>query len=65
MLKIAGMAFASVLLAASVSYAQAQDSAPRTVLSPEDVRTYEAMFAAEKAGRCISSNLFLLISRDT
>jgi soluble lytic murein transglycosylase-like protein len=56
LLKIANVAFASILLAASVSYAQAQDSAPRTVLSPEDVRTYEAMFAAERAGQIAKSD---------
>jgi peptidoglycan lytic transglycosylase len=49
--KIAGLAFASALLAASFSYAQAQDRARYTVLSADDVRTYQAMFAAEKAGQ--------------
>jgi soluble lytic murein transglycosylase-like protein len=56
LLKTAGLAFAGILLAASVSNAQAQDSAPRTVLSAEDVRTYEAMFAAEKAGQLTKSD---------
>ena len=54
--KIAGLAFASVLLAATFSYAQAQDGARFTVLSAEDVRTYEAMFAAEKAGQLAKSD---------
>lgn len=56
MLKTVGLAFAGFLLATSVSYAQAQDSAPRTVLSQDDVRTYEAMFAAEKAGQLAKSD---------
>jgi soluble lytic murein transglycosylase-like protein len=56
LLKIAGRAFASLLLAASVSYARAQDSAPHTVLSPDDVRTYQAMFAAESAGQIAKSD---------
>ena len=50
------MAFAGALLAASLSYANAQDAAPHTVLSPNDVRTYEAMFAAEKAGQSAKSD---------
>ena len=37
--KIAGLAFAGALLAASFSYAQAQDGARFTVLSADDVRT--------------------------
>jgi soluble lytic murein transglycosylase-like protein len=49
--KIAGLAFAGILLAANLPYARAQDAARFTVLSPNDVRTYEAMFAAEKAGQ--------------
>ena len=51
MLKISGLAFAGALLAASLSHAQAQDTTSHTVLSPADVRTYEQMFAAEKAGQ--------------
>jgi soluble lytic murein transglycosylase-like protein len=54
--RIAGRAFAGILLAASVSYAQAQGSAPHTVLSQDDVRTYEAMFAAEKGGQIAKSD---------
>ena len=54
--RIAAMAFASVLLAATLSYAQAQDAQRHTVLSPSDVRTYEAMFAAEEAGQESKSN---------
>jgi len=56
LLKIAGRAFASLLLAASVSYARAQDSAPHTVLSSDDVRTYQAMFAAESSGQIAKSD---------
>ena len=50
------MAFASVLLAAPLPYAQAQEAERHTVLSPSDVRTYEAMFAAEEAGQESKSN---------
>lgn len=53
---IAGMAFAGALLAASLSFAKAQDAAGHTVLSPADVRTYEQMFAAEKAGQTAKSD---------
>jgi soluble lytic murein transglycosylase-like protein len=56
LLKIAGRAFASLLLAASVSYARAQDSAPHIVLSSDDVRTYKAMFAAEDVGQIAKSD---------
>jgi soluble lytic murein transglycosylase-like protein len=56
LLKIASRAFAGILLAASVSYARAQDSAPHTVLSQEDIRTYQAMFAAEDAGQVAKSD---------
>jgi soluble lytic murein transglycosylase-like protein len=44
------------MLAASLAYARAQDTARFTVLSPNDVRTYEAMFAAEKAGQVAKSD---------
>ena len=54
--KIANLAFAGILLAASFTYAQAQDSARFTTLSPSDVRTYEAMFAAEKSGQIEKSD---------
>ena len=54
--KIAGLALAGILLAASLSCACAQDAARFTVLSANDARTYEAMFAAEKAGQIAKSN---------
>jgi soluble lytic murein transglycosylase-like protein len=50
------LALAGVLLAASLAYARAQDTARFSVLSPNDVRTYEAMFAAEKAGQAAKSD---------
>jgi soluble lytic murein transglycosylase-like protein len=50
------VALAGILLAATLSYACAQDAAPFTVLSANDVRTYEAMFAAEKAGQAAKSD---------
>lgn len=54
--KIAALAFAGILLAATLPYARAQDAERFTVLSPSDVRTYEAMFAAEEAGQEAKSN---------
>ncbi len=54
--KVAAMAFAGILLAATLPFARAQDSERHTVLSPSDVRTYEAMFAAEESGQEAKSN---------
>jgi soluble lytic murein transglycosylase-like protein len=54
--KIAGAAFAGFLLAASLSFASAQESSEFTILSAKDVSTYNAMFAAEVAGQTAKSN---------
>ena len=49
--KIAGLALAVFLLAATFASARADDGVGQTVLSPEDLRAYQNIFAAEKAGR--------------
>ena len=54
--KIAGAAFAGVLLAANLSFAHAQEQSEFTVLSAKDVSTYSAMFAAEVAGQSAKSD---------
>jgi soluble lytic murein transglycosylase len=56
LLRIAGVALAGILLAATIARAGAQEAAGSTVLSPHDVSTYEAMFAAEKAGQIAKSD---------
>jgi soluble lytic murein transglycosylase-like protein len=54
--KIAGAAFAGFVLAASFSFARAQEPSEFTVLSAKDVSTYGAMFAAEAAGQTAKSD---------
>ncbi len=54
--KIVGLAFAVFLLATPFSNARADDGVGSTVLSPEDVRAYRNIFAAEKAGQLAKSD---------
>jgi soluble lytic murein transglycosylase-like protein len=54
--KFTGAALAGLLLTAMPLLALAQETGPFTVLSPDDVSTYQAMFAAEKAGQTAKSD---------
>src|ERR1700687_441645 len=54
--KIVGLAFAVFLLAAPSSNARADDGVGHTVLSPEDLRAYQNIFAAEKTGQLAKSD---------
>ena len=49
--RFAGIAIACVLLASATGQARADDGVAHTVLSPEDVRAYANIFAAERAGQ--------------